>query len=71
MVLAPAKTPQDVLRKLNTESNRILTTPSVREKLQSTGVVPGGGSLEDATKFLNEEFERNAKVVKTANIKLD
>ena len=71
MVLAPAKTPQDVLRKLNIESNRILTTPSVREKLQSTGVVPGGGSLEDAAKFLNEEFERNAKVVKTANIKLD
>jgi len=71
MVLAPAKTPPEILRKLNSESNRILATPSVREKLQSTGVVPGGGSLEDAAKFLNEEFERNAKVVKGANIRLD
>jgi tripartite-type tricarboxylate transporter receptor subunit TctC len=71
MVLAPAKTPQEVLRKLNAESSRILAMPSVREKLQSTGVVPGGGSLEDAVKFLNEEFDRNAKVVKGANIRLD
>ena len=71
MVLAPAKTPPEILRKLNNESNRILATPSVRDKLQSTGVVPGGGSLEDAAKFLNEEFERNAKVVKGANIRLD
>ena len=71
MVLAPAKTPPEILRKLNSESNRILATPSVRDKLQSTGVVPGGGSLEDAAKFLNEEFERNAKVVKGANIRLD
>ncbi|NDG56492.1 MAG: tripartite tricarboxylate transporter substrate binding protein, partial [Betaproteobacteria bacterium] len=46
-------------------------TPSVREKLQSTGVVPGGGTLDDAARFLNEEFERNAKVVKGANIRLD
>ncbi|NCX11584.1 MAG: tripartite tricarboxylate transporter substrate binding protein, partial [Betaproteobacteria bacterium] len=60
-----------ILRKLNSEANRILATPSVREKLQSTGVVPGGGTLDDAARFLNEEFERNAKVVKGANIRLD
>ena len=71
MVLAPAKTPPEILRKLNSEANRILATPSVREKLQSTGVVPGGGTLDDAARFLNEEFERNAKVVKGANIRLD
>ncbi|NDH28927.1 MAG: tripartite tricarboxylate transporter substrate binding protein [Betaproteobacteria bacterium] len=71
MVLAPAKTPPEILRKLNSEANRILATPSVREKLQSTGVVPGGGTLDDAARFLNEEFERNAKVVKGANIRLN
>jgi len=71
MVLAPAKTPVEILKRLNAESNTILASPPVREKLQSTGVVPGGGSLEDALKFLNREFERNAKVVKDANIRLD
>jgi len=71
MVLAPSKTPQEILRKLNAEASRILATPSVREKLQSTGVVPGGGSLEEAAKFLTEEFDRHAKLIKSANIRLD
>ncbi len=71
MVLAPAKTPKDIVTRLNVEINKILSTPSVREKLESTGVVPGSGSSEETAAFLASEIARNAKVVKEAGIKLD
>jgi tripartite-type tricarboxylate transporter receptor subunit TctC len=71
MVLAPSKTPREILQRLNTEINRILASPEVRQKLESTGVVPGTGSAEDALTFLKSEIERNAKIVKAAGIRLE
>lgn len=71
MVLAPAKTPKEIVQRLNAEINKILATPEVREKLERTGVVPGSGTSEDTLAFLNAEIARNAKVVKAAGIKLE
>ena len=71
MILAPAKTPKDIVARLNAESNKILSSAAVREKLESTGVVPGSGSAEDAAAFLASEIARNAKVIKDAGVKLD
>lgn len=71
MVLASSKTPKDIITRLNAEINKILATPAVREKLDSTGVVPGGGTLEETAAFLASEVARNARVVKEAGIKLD
>ena len=71
MVLAPSKTPREIIQRLNTEINRILASPEVRQKLESTGVVPGSGSAEDALVFLKSEVERNAKIVKAAGIRLE
>lgn len=71
MVLAPAKTPKDIVSRLNSEINKILATQAVRDKLEATGVVPGSGSAEDAAAFLASEVARNAKVIKEAGIKLD
>ena len=71
MVLAPARTPTEIVNRLNTEINKILALPDVRTKLESTGVVPGSGSPADAAAFLASEVARNAKVIKDANIKLD
>ncbi len=71
MILAPAKTPREIVSLLNAESQKILASAAVREKLESTGVVPGGGSAEDAMAFLMKEVARNAKVVKEAGVKLE
>jgi len=71
MVLAPAKTPREIIVRLNTEINRILATPEVRQKLDTTGVVPGSGNPDEVLAFLKSEIERNAKVVKAAGIKLE
>ncbi|MFZ4759166.1 MAG: Bug family tripartite tricarboxylate transporter substrate binding protein, partial [Burkholderiaceae bacterium] len=71
MVLAPAKTPREIVQRLNTEIRRILESAEVRTRLESSGIVPGSGSAEDAAAFLASEVERNARVVKTAGIRLE
>jgi tripartite-type tricarboxylate transporter receptor subunit TctC len=71
MVLAPRGTPREILVRLNTEINKILASPEVRQKLESTGTVPGGGTLEETQAFLNAEIARNGKVVRAAGIKLE
>jgi tripartite-type tricarboxylate transporter receptor subunit TctC len=71
MVLAPRGTPREILVRLNTEINKILASPEVRQKLESTGTVPGGGTLEETQAFLSAEIARNGKVVRAAGIKLE
>jgi len=70
-VLAPAKTPREIIVRLNTEFNRILAAPEVRQRRDCMGVVAGSGRPEDVLAFLKSEIERNAKVVKAAGIKLE
>ena len=45
-IVAPAATPPDVLAKLNTELNKILAMPDVKQKFADQGVNPVGGTRE-------------------------
>jgi tripartite-type tricarboxylate transporter receptor subunit TctC len=71
MVLAPSKMPRELVQRLNVEIRKILESPEVRARLESTGIVPGSGSAEEAAAFLASEVERNARVVKAAGVRLD
>ncbi|MCX7271663.1 MAG: tripartite tricarboxylate transporter substrate binding protein [Burkholderiales bacterium] len=71
MILAPAKTPKEIVTRLNAEVQKILASPAVREKLESTGVLPGSGNADEALAFLNSEVARNARVIRQAGIKLE
>jgi tripartite-type tricarboxylate transporter receptor subunit TctC len=68
-ILAPAGTPDAIVRKLATEINRILRTPEVIERLASDGSIPQGSTPEEFAKFIAAERKRWGSVVKTANIK--
>lgn len=70
-ILAPAGTPQDVVKILNTELNRLLQASDTRERLTSYGLVPVGGTPEDLGNYLKSEIERWTKVVKTVGIKVE
>lgn len=67
-VFAPANTPKDIVRKLNTEINKAMETPAVREKLIAVGTQLGGGTPEDFEKFLKAELAKYARLVKEAGI---
>lgn len=68
-VLVPANTPKPVVLKLNSEINRILKMPEVREALAKTGSETVGNSPEEFQAYIAFETEKWAKVAKIANIK--
>jgi tripartite-type tricarboxylate transporter receptor subunit TctC len=68
-LLAPVKTPRDVVTRLNTETSKILASPEVKERFINDGLEPMGGTPDAFGKFIRAEIEKYAKVVKTANLK--
>ena len=67
-LVAPAKTPEAVMRKLATDVSDILAMPEVKTKLEGMGMelAPQKGADFDA--FVGREFVRWAKVIKQAGI---
>ena len=55
----------------NAQPVKILKDPEVREKLVAQGSEPAAGPPEEFGRLLQSEYERLAKVIKTANIKLE
>jgi tripartite-type tricarboxylate transporter receptor subunit TctC len=70
-MFAPARTPRPIITRLNTEINRILQMPDVRERFRSLGVTPLSGTPEDLGNLLKSEIARYAKLIKAAGIKLE
>ena len=63
-MLAPAKTPPEMIDKLNAEMARILAMPDIKEKLQSQGTEPLPSKPQEMAKWMATEKERNAKLIK-------
>jgi tripartite-type tricarboxylate transporter receptor subunit TctC len=59
-----------VIDKLNAEINRQLQTPDVRERFQTLGVSPLGGTPEALGKYLAFEITRWAKLIRETGVKL-
>jgi tripartite-type tricarboxylate transporter receptor subunit TctC len=66
---APAKTPAEIINKLNKEINAGLADPKLKARLSDLGNTVTPGSPEDFGKFLAEETEKWAKVVKFSGAK--
>lgn len=70
-LVAPAQTPPEVVRRLNTEINRILEDPGVRERFAAIGFEPFSGPPQALTDLANREAPRWAKVVQRSGAKVD
>jgi tripartite-type tricarboxylate transporter receptor subunit TctC len=68
-VVAPAGTPQPVVRRLNTELARILEMPDIRASFAQQGADPTGGTPEAFAGFMRTESARWREVVSRAGIK--
>jgi tripartite-type tricarboxylate transporter receptor subunit TctC len=66
---APAKTPRDVIMKINADVIRIVNSPELKERLKADGSDPVGSSPEQFAAFLRNEIAKWAKVIKFANVK--
>jgi len=69
--VAPAKTPHDVIARLNAELNKAIADPAVRDKLTELGVIFAPGTPEQFGAFLASETDKWAKVIKASKITAD
>jgi len=70
-ILAPADAPRQVIDKLSLEIGRIVTMPDFREKLASLGMDPLISTPNQFATLLKADLARYAKIIKTANIKIE
>ena len=66
---APKGTPEDIVTKLHTELNAILTDPAMTPKFANLGAEPAPMPREDFVKYIGAEVDKWAKVIKFADIK--
>jgi tripartite-type tricarboxylate transporter receptor subunit TctC len=70
-LLAPAGTPQPVIRRLHEEIVRVLKLPDVRERFATLGVDPVGSTPEEFSRVIAADIAKWTAVAKAANIKAD
>jgi len=68
---APTNTPSGIIDKLNREINAALTDPKMKARLSELGTSVLVTSPAEFAKFIADETEKWAKVIRAANIKLD
>ena len=69
--LVPAKTPKEIVTRLNAEFNKAMADPGVHKKLEEMGTVVVGGTPEQFDHFIKAETDKWAAVIKKGNIKSD
>ena len=70
-IVAPAKTPEPILEKLNREIVRILKEPDVRERLNSLAFTPVGNTRSEYGAFIKSEIAKWGKAVKESGAKAE
>jgi tripartite-type tricarboxylate transporter receptor subunit TctC len=67
-LMAPAKTPKEIVSRWNSEVDRILKSAELRERFINDGLEPMGGSPETFAKFIRAEIDKYARVIKAAHV---
>jgi tripartite-type tricarboxylate transporter receptor subunit TctC len=66
--LAPAKTPEPIIEKLNAAVRKALQVPEVASVIQRDGYMPDNRSSDEAVAFFRKEVLQAAEAVKAAGI---
>jgi tripartite-type tricarboxylate transporter receptor subunit TctC len=70
-ILAPAKTPREVLERLQQEIAAVLGEPEIRSRYATLGIEPVGNTPREYAEQIRADLARWAKVVKQANIRIE
>jgi tripartite-type tricarboxylate transporter receptor subunit TctC len=68
---APAGTPQEIVDRLNRETNKIVKSPEFAAKLVALGFQPLGGSIEDMKQTIKRDRAKWKAVIEAQGIRLE
>ena len=63
-IVAPPKTPKDIVDKINADVNEALRQPELQDQLKKLSAEIFGGSVDKTSKYMREEVDRWAAVIK-------
>ena len=67
-IVAPPKTPRNIVDKINADVNEALRQPALQDLLEKLSAEIFGGSIEKTSKYMRDEVDRWHAVIKAANI---
>ena len=70
-LVAPARTPQAIVRALNTEVARILKDADARTRLAALGMDVVSGTPQDFARYMKDEIAKWARVIKASGARVD
>jgi tripartite-type tricarboxylate transporter receptor subunit TctC len=70
-LVAPAKTPAEIVRELNAQTNKALADPAIAKRLGDLGVVITPGTPDQFADFIKSQTEVWSGVIKSAGIQPD
>lgn len=68
---APAKTPQDIVARLQAASARAVQLPEVRQLLVAQGLEPVGSTPEQFADYIRGDVARHTKLIRDAKLKFE
>ena len=68
-LMAPAKTPPEIIRRLNADVNAAIARPAIVARFAELGAEPLGGTTGEAAAFIRGEQEKWGKIIRDAGIK--
>jgi len=70
-IVAPARTPQAIVNRLNAEINKVLHMPDVRARIEGLGGEILGGTQQEFVAYIKAEIPKWAKVVKESGARAE
>lgn len=67
--LAPAKTPKEIIARLQAETQKAMQEPRVREPLIAAGYDPAGSSTAEFVRVIKSDAQKTAELMRAAGIK--
>ncbi len=70
-LVAPPKTPDDIIKKINAAAVKVLSMPDVKERLMTSGAEPVGNTPAEHAAEIKTELEKMKNLVNKQGIRLD
>ena len=67
-LMAPVRTPKAIVERLNADVAKILAGADLKERFIAEGLEPIGGSQQEFARFIREEIDKYAKVIKASGL---